>query len=151
MIPYVLSYTLQKINQTLCSATENGFWKRWLHSTLRLVCIQCGWIFMQNMLITLFWKDFSLLFRKEEKKASFKPRENTVERTCKGVRLLSIERSPLSYSESVCASCNGTPKIQPIQKWGPQNYLGITYRTETTSSTSKHHKAREAVRTWLLI
>lgn len=53
---------------------------------------------MQNMLITLFWKDFSLLFRKEEKKTSFKPQENTAERTCKGVRLLSIERSPLSYS-----------------------------------------------------
>lgn len=116
VIAYVLSDSFHKTNQTLRSATENGSRKRWPHSTLRLVGIRCGWILMQNMLITLFWRDLSLLFRKEEKKASFKPQEDTVARTCKGVTLLSILRSPLSYSGSVCASGNHVPNRQPVQK-----------------------------------
>jgi len=104
------SYSFHKVHQTFYSATENGSEERWLHSTPRLVCIQCECILMQNMLITLFWRDLSLLFRKEEKKASFKPQENTVARTCKGVTLLSVPRSPLSYFKSVGAPCKDTSR-----------------------------------------
>lgn len=74
---------------------------------------------MQNMLITLFWRDLSLLFRKEEKKASFKPQESTVARTCKGVTLLSIPRSPLSYFKSLSASCKDMPTITPVSEMWP--------------------------------
>lgn len=108
------SYSFHKINQTFCSATENGSEERGLHSTPRLICIQCEWVLMQNMLITLFWRDLSLLFRKEEKRESFKPQESTVTRTCKGVTLLSIPRSPLSYFKSVGA--NDMHRIQLFQK-----------------------------------
>lgn len=112
VVAYMLSGSSHRINQTLRSATENGSRTRWPHSTLRLVGIQCGRVLMQNMLITLFWRDLSLLFRKEEKKASFKPREDTVARTCKGVTLLSVLGSPLSCSASVCAPGNPVPNRQ---------------------------------------
>lgn len=52
---------------------------------------------MQNMLITLFWRDLSLLFRKEEKKASFKPQKNPVARTCKGVTINTKKSTKLLY------------------------------------------------------
>lgn len=113
------SYSFHKINKKFCSATQNGSEERWwLHSTLKLNCIQRECTFMQNMLITLFWRDVSLLFRKEEKKTSFKPQENTVARTCKGVTLLSILRSSLSCLLFVSALCNNLPRLFPNSWFG---------------------------------